>query len=440
MLGKAYRLALVLLGVLPWLAIIIVASFDNIDYLIQANLTKISGTSGPITVITSRSPEDQAHFIRTFFLEKSQSWLHLSSVFVLPNSFRKHLETSEFGNVSIPKGARLFVKQIDSNPTNPPMIGVIFPDLSVSIFKKNPSGSWFLTKFSRAESQSISFSGMVSTTLWDSAKSEKMDPELLNQFSEAFAAQLDLNRNVRSGDQWRLIAKGLLVDGILIGWDSILAAQYRAVDGTRTAIRYEAPGSPASYYDLDGKSLKNGFLASPLRFSHITSGFLPRRFHPIQGTMKPHLGIDFGAPVGTPVMAIGDGEVSFIGAKRFSGKMIKLSHGLSRESRYLHLSRFASRLHEGSKVSMGQIIGYVGKTGLATGPHLHFEFWVDHQVIDPQGANIAKARCLPDPLRKTYRLKAEEILASLPNWKDSGTSTYRAASINSGLTLLTAIP
>jgi murein DD-endopeptidase MepM/ murein hydrolase activator NlpD len=439
MFEKAYRLALLLLGILTWSAIVIVAFFDNIDSLIQANLTKTDRGSEPPTVIASHPPDDPVYLIRTFLIDKSQNWLRVSIDFGLPKSFRKHLETSKLSNVAIPKGARLFVRQIDSKPKKPPIIGVIFPDLSVSMFKKNPGGSWFLTKFSHAESQKMSFSGVVSTTLFDSAKSENMDPDLLHQLSEAFAAQLDLNRNVRSGDQWRLIAKGLLVDGMLIGWDSILAAQYRAIDGTRTAIRYEAPGSSPSYYDLDGKSLKNGFLASPLRFSHITSGFLSQRFHPIHGTIKPHLGIDFSAPVGTPVMAIGDGEVSFVGAKKFSGKMIKLSHGLARESRYLHLSRFASRLHEGSKVSMGQIIGYVGRTGLATGPHLHFEFWVDDQVIDPQGANIAKARCLPDPLRKVYRLKVEEILASLPSWKESGSSTYRAASISSGPTLLTAV-
>lgn len=155
-------------------------------------------------------------------------------------------------------------------------------------------------------------------------------------------------------------------------------------------------------YTLRGDSQASQALSSPLSSKFVTSRFARHRYHPIYRKALPHRGVDYGAPLGTPVMAVANGQISFVGHGALSGKMIKISHGPAKESRYLHLSGFSPRATSGQQVMAGDIIGYVGQTGLATGPHLHFEVWLDGKAVVPAKHHLEKLTQHQPPLWKSY--------------------------------------
>ena len=264
--------------------------------------------------------------------------------------------------------------------------------------------------------QKKTFIGVVDTSLWESADLVGMDPSLITSLSEVFAWQVDFSRQVRRGDRWRLTVEQKIVNDKVIGWGNILAAEYDNGSLSYTGVRFPQVGPNASYYAADGNSLKQLFIKSPLKFGRVTSGFSKSRFHPVLGVYRPHNGVDYGAPIGTPIMTIGSGTVAEIGPHGGSGNMIKIQHNGTYATAYLHMKGFAAGLHHGSKVEQGQIIGYVGATGLATGPHLHFAFYENGVYVDPLGRKFPSA----DPIAKadlsTFQKEAGLVLRTLPDW------------------------
>jgi murein DD-endopeptidase MepM/ murein hydrolase activator NlpD len=172
-------------------------------------------------------------------------------------------------------------------------------------------------------------------------------------------------------------------DGSPAGYGKILAAQFTNQGETFQAFLYKDGDQRAAYFDENGKGLRKAFLRAPVSFSRISSGFSLRRFHPITKTWKAHPAIDYAAPTGTPIMAIGNGTISKIGFTKYNGNFIKLKHNNGMESLYLHMSRFAKNMKSGKRVSQGQAIGFVGSTGLATGPHLCFRMYKGGRPINP---------------------------------------------------------
>lgn len=268
------------------------------------------------------------------------------------------------------------------------------------------------------EKDTAAYSGLVSSNLWNSATQAGMDPLLISQLAEIFAWQVDFNREVQENDRWRLTVERRLVDGVPIGYGDILAAEYENVGIVYSAVRFDHDGSNGRYYAQDGQSLRRMFLKSPLKYGRITSGFSARRFHPILNISRPHLGVDYGAPTGTPVMAVGDGIITFAAHRGASGKMIAIRHNSVYETQYKHLSGFASGVRSGSHVGMGQIIGYVGSTGLSTGPHLHFEFNEGGRFVDPTGLRFPTADPVPESLKQAFLTQAKESMSQLPPWAD----------------------
>ncbi len=263
------------------------------------------------------------------------------------------------------------------------------------------------------------FNGTVISNLWSSASVAGMDTQLVSELAEVFAWQIDFNRALRKGDRWRLTVERLYADGKPIGYGELLAAEYVNAGITYTAVRFDHDKGTGQFYAPDGSSLRRMFLKSPLKFGRITSGFQARRFHPILKVNKPHHGIDYGAPTGTPVMSVGDGVVTFAQTQGGSGKMVKVRHNSMYETVYKHLSAFAKDAGVGSKVVMGQVIGYVGATGLATGPHLHFEFHEGNGVVDPAGMKFPTADPVPEQYLEDFKAKAQARLAQLPVWDAS---------------------
>jgi murein DD-endopeptidase MepM/ murein hydrolase activator NlpD len=224
------------------------------------------------------------------------------------------------------------------------------------------------------------------------------DVGLAVAIAELFGGDIDFYRDLQPGDSIEVVFEQVLRDGVRIGYGDVVAARMTNAGRTLSAFRFQPAGGKPSYYDAAGLSLKRFFLASPLKFEpRITSGFSYRRLHPVLGIRRPHLGADFGAPTGAPVVAIADATVASARYTAGGGNTVTLRHAGGYESRYLHLSAFGAGIRTGARVSQGQVIGRVGATGLVTGAHLHLELLrngthvnpVAEQKRNPPGAPIA---------------------------------------------------
>jgi len=227
-------------------------------------------------------------------------------------------------------------------------------------------------------------SGTIQSSLFAAADEARLPDTVTMQMAELFSADIDFRRELRRGDSFTVLYETLTADGEPITWNQaagrILAARFENDGNTYDAVWFQEPGQRGGYFGLDGRSKRRSFLASPLAFTRVSSGF-SMRFHPIMQKWRQHLGVDYAAPTGTAVRAVGDGVVDFAGWQNGYGNVVILKHAGDRETRYAHLSRIDVR--RGQRVDQSQSIGVVGATGWATGPHLHFEFRVRGQVQDP---------------------------------------------------------
>jgi murein DD-endopeptidase MepM/ murein hydrolase activator NlpD len=223
--------------------------------------------------------------------------------------------------------------------------------------------------------------GELHDSLFGAVAEAGESPELAVRLAQIFGWDLDFYTDPREGDTFRVVVeKKRYLDGKMAGYGRILAAEFDNDGHPYQALLFHDSSGLPGYYAADGKSLQKAFLRSPLKFAApITSGFSRHRFHPILKTYRPHLGIDYGAPTGTPVQAIGAGRVVFAGRKGGDGNMVRIAHSNGYETMYLHLSRILVRI--GQRVEQGQRIGLVGMTGLATGPHLDFRI-LQHGVFE----------------------------------------------------------
>lgn len=291
-------------------------------------------------------------------------------------------------------------------------------DSSLVIERANAGLEWTASKLNHPITiVNKTFRGLVTSSLWESAEIVGMDPSLISNLAEVFAWQIDFNRQVKRGDRWRLTVEQKLVEDKVIGWGNILVAEYENNGQSYTGIRYPAEAENASYYFPNGQSLKRMFIKSPIKFGRITSGFSHSRFHPILRENRPHNGVDYGAPSGTPVMAVGKGQIESIGTNGGSGQMIKIRHNATYSTAYLHLKGFASGLHRGSTVEQGEIIGYVGATGLATGPHLHFSFYENDVYVDPLGLRFPSAEPIAKLQLPQFQKLVQNLMNTLPDWQ-----------------------
>jgi len=233
-------------------------------------------------------------------------------------------------------------------------------------------------------------SGTIRNTLFGATDESGIPDAVALQLAEIFSTDLDFHRELRKGDTFSVFYETLMADDQPVPWNEgagrVLAAQF--VNGGRAfhAVWFNAGDGRGSYYDVDGRTKRRAFLASPMEFSRVTSGFA-MRFHPLLQNWRAHLGVDYGAPSGTPVRSVGDGVVSFAGRQNGYGNVVQVQHGGERTTLYAHLSRIDVK--KGQRIEQGQRLGAVGSTGWATGPHLHFEFRVKGQHQDP--LRVAKA-------------------------------------------------
>jgi murein DD-endopeptidase MepM/ murein hydrolase activator NlpD len=240
--------------------------------------------------------------------------------------------------------------------------------------------------------------GEVQQSLWGAVDSGAIAPSVLLGLVEIFESEFDFTADTRRGDRFRLLVETRYAEGVFVDHGRIVAAQYVTDGRTLTGIGFQ-DSTRYSYYDAEGRSLNRAFLRSPLQFARISSGFTYRRPHPILGGVRPHLAIDYAAPTGTPVWAVADGVVQFAGRNRGNGIQVLLRHRRGYRTYYNHLSRIASGVRRGGRVSQKQVIGYVGSTGLSTGPHLDYRVSHNGRFVNPLSEQFVPGK----PVAKTHR-------------------------------------
>ena len=234
------------------------------------------------------------------------------------------------------------------------------------------------------------------------------DIQVAIAMAEVFSGEIDFNNDLRRGDSFAVLYERYVRDGVHVTYGDVLAAAFDNDGRELYAFRYEVPGEAPAYFDADGRSMKRQFLRSPFRFEpRVTSRFSYRRLHPVLGTHRAHLGVDYGAPTGTPVIAVSNGTVVSAGPSGGSGNMVRLRHTNGYETYYLHLSRFAKGVRTGARVMQGRVIGYVGSTGLATGPHLDYRLRKNGTFVNP----LVEHRNLPpgDPVPSEQMAAFREV-------------------------------
>jgi len=225
--------------------------------------------------------------------------------------------------------------------------------------------------------------GEIESSLFDAIEKTGEEDHLALAFADIFAWEIDFHNDPRKGDRFTLVVEKLYKDGEFVRYGNVLAAEYHAPSRVYRGFHFKEPGGREGYYDEKGSSLEKYFLRSPLKFTRITSRYSRRRRHPVLGGYHPHLAIDYAAPTGTPVRAVADGKVIFCGWNRGYGKQVTIKHGNWYATYYGHLSRYGRGIRRGKRVKQKQIIGYVGSTGLATGPHLDYRMSKHGKFLDP---------------------------------------------------------
>ncbi len=250
-------------------------------------------------------------------------------------------------------------------------------------------------------------SGIIKTSLYNAMIEGGASPVLVDNMADVFGWQLDFGR-LQVGDKYKVIYEENLVDGESAGLGPILGAEFTHESNPFYAVRYDQGNGP-DYFDEKGHSLRKAFLRYPVKFTRISSRYSGRRFHPVLKRYKSHRGTDYAAPTGTPIRAAGDGIISEARYKGGNGNYVKIRHNSTYSTQYLHMSRIASGVKPGAKVTQGQTIGYVGSTGLANGPHLCYRFWKNGVQVDALKVELPPS----EPIHEVNRIAYDTVMMSM---------------------------
>jgi murein DD-endopeptidase MepM/ murein hydrolase activator NlpD len=279
----------------------------------------------------------------------------------------------------------------------------------------NKQGSGFQTKIIPAQLENRLFvrSGEIKTNLYAATDEAGLPDAVANQLNELFSGDIDFHHDLRKGDRFTVVYDMTYCNGALLHMGRIQAAEFINQGHVYRALYFQKDAQHGDYYTPDGKSVHKAFLRSPIEFSRVSSRFSLSRFHPILNKWRSHKGTDFAAPMGTKVKVTADGIVAVVGKQGGYGNVVMVNHQGRYTTVYGHLSRFALGLHKGQRVSQGDTIGYVGMTGLATGPHLHYEFRVNGRQQDPLHVALPDAKPIDSRYLAAFQPVANELVARL---------------------------
>jgi len=263
------------------------------------------------------------------------------------------------------------------------------------------------------ETRVLHSTGTIERSLFLSGRRAGLSQRQIMQFMSVFEWQVDFNREIREGDTFSVMYEAHYLNGERVEEGRILAAKLTNRNRRLNALHYELPDGTRGYFGPDGQNMRKAFMRRPIQNARISSGFNRNRKHPVLGVHRPHLGTDFAAPTGTPIMASGSGRVVHRGRKGGYGNTVIIQHNNRYRTLYAHMSRYANGIREGSRVEQGQVIGYVGRSGLATGPHLHYEFMVNGSHRNPMTVELPSGDPVPQEHMSDFRAMTAGLLAQL---------------------------
>lgn len=259
-------------------------------------------------------------------------------------------------------------------------------------------------------SETVRYEGVIESSLFAAVQQSGAAPELAVRVARIFQWDIDFLRDIRQGDSFIAMVERQTVEGEFYSYGTLYAARFVNEKRELNAMVYSGPENRLGYYDLDGAPLRKQFLRSPLEFSRITSRFSMSRFHPVLHRRIPHYGVDYGAPVGTPVRTTADGVIDFVGRNGGAGRMVRVRHPNGYQTNYLHLSRYAQGMRKGVRVQQGQVVGFVGSSGLSTGPHLDYRVKLNGKWVNPLSITSPAAPPLPESYLKRYLAHALALM------------------------------
>lgn len=274
-------------------------------------------------------------------------------------------------------------------------------DLETITLTKGPKGFTFNRVITKPVVRSAYVHGVINSSLSQSAARAGLSHSLTMDMASVFGYDIDFAQDIRQGDEFDVIYEQKVANGKVVGTGNILSARFTNRGKTYTAVRYTNKQGSSSYYTADGNSMRKAFIRTPVDFARISSRFSMGRKHPILNKIRAHKGVDYAAPRGTPIKAAGDGKVLLAGRRGGYGNTVIIQHGNTYRTLYGHMQGFAKGVKTGGSVKQGQVIGYIGTTGLSTGPHLHYEFQVNGVHVDPLGQKLPMA----DPIAKAERAR-----------------------------------
>ena len=259
--------------------------------------------------------------------------------------------------------------------------------------------------------------GVIKQNLFYASQRIGLADALTMRLAQIFQWDIDFVLDLRPGDSFFLIYEELFVNDKFVGHGDILAAEFINQGETYTAVFFKDHLGQGDFFNLEGESMRKAFLRAPVEFSRISSSFNLNRVHPLFKTVRPHRGIDYAAPTGTPVLAAGDGRIKTASRTQPNGRYVVIQHGQQFMTKYLHLSKFGRGVKSGKMVKQGQVIGYVGQTGYATGPHLHYEFLVNGIHKNPRTVSLPKATPIAPEHKQLFAIEAARLFSLLENYK-----------------------
>ena len=304
-------------------------------------------------------------------------------------------------------------------------------NLTDTIHISKNGGSYTAEKIKiELETRINSATGIINDSLFLTAQRAGLPDNLTMQMVELYGWDIDFALDIRKGDRFYVVYEEKYKDGIRVQTGPILSAEFINRNKTFRAVRYIHADGYTSYYNDNGLSMRKAFLRTPVKFSRISSRFSLARKHPVLNTIRAHRGVDYAAPTGTPIKATGDGVVTFAGNKGGYGRVVILRHGEKYSTLYGHMSKFARNVRTGNRVEQGQIIGYVGMSGLATGPHLHYEFLVNGIHRNPLTVDLPKAVSIPENEMADFKTQSQPLFTLLEELINNNQSKPVIALIN----------
>lgn len=295
-------------------------------------------------------------------------------------------------------------------------------DLESIALAKSDKGFSFKRELVKPEVHSTYAHAVIDSSLFLSAKRAGLSHALTMDLANVFGYDIDFAMDIREGDEFELIYEEKVVNGKQVGTGNILSARFTNRGKTFTAVRYTNKQGNTSYYNANGESMRKAFIRTPVDFARISSRFSNGRRHPILNKIRAHKGVDYAAPRGTPIKAAGDGRIALAGRHGGYGNAVIIQHGQRYRTLYAHMQGFAKGVRNGANVKQGQIIGYIGTTGLSTGPHLHYEFQISGVHVDPLSQKLP----MSDPIARSEKARFMQQSKPLMAQMDKEKSTLLA--------------